>query len=164
MQSPVPQTRVPGTKLLHQHHSLAGCVCRSTVHNTTILDGGGPCAETLRLAMQSGALSNTAVPAPREFHPNPTDGIPVKQSCLPPVQETVESIAGAHTSPLFDRRIKLFFASELNSVLFYWLEWVQAKGLLRGTYSGRSVILVALQNNMLRFPIHYLVLQPCLQA
>ena len=55
-QSSQHRTAVPDTP-------TSGAVCRSAVQNTSIQDGGSrPGAETLRLALQFGAMSSAAVP------------------------------------------------------------------------------------------------------
>ena len=53
--------------------------------------------------------------------------------------DSLFSRAGAPTSPFFDQRIKLSFASEPNSVSFYCLQRHGPEGPLLGTSSGGSV-------------------------
>lgn len=72
--------------------------------------------------------------------PTPTlhRGEPFKAAPQQPVGESVYFRVWAHISPFFNQRIKFFFASEPNSVSFYWLKWHQAgRGLLGPDSKGK---------------------------
>lgn len=67
--------------------------------------------------------------------------LPYPYKTAPPTacQESMRSTAGACASPFSDQQIKLPYASELNSISFYWCEGHQAGGPLLGTDSKGSV-------------------------
>ena len=73
-----------------------------------------------------------ACAGPQGLHPLPADQNPLKKPHPWPVRESVSSRAQACTSPFFDPKIKLSFASALNSVSFYWPEQPWAEGPLLG--------------------------------
>ena len=91
--------------------SARQAVCRSAAHNTTIQRC---CTQHFSLELQAAQLCL--------IHENsallPADKNPIKQPHWQPVGESMSSKVWDHTSPFFDQRIKLSFASEPNSVLF----------------------------------------------
>ena len=121
---PALQTRVPGAKNGYTSTSARRAVCTIAARDTTIQDGGGGlCAERLRTTPQSkmaapGAgirsVSSTANPARTPASPCWWD--PYKAALSVACWERMLSRGQARTSPFFDQRIKLSFASKPNSV------------------------------------------------
>ena len=103
---------------------------------------GAPNSRELLQPRESCASPARAAPAPRELRQprensaaSSPDENPVKQPR--PQRENVYSRAGARATLFFNRRIKLSFASALNSISFYWPEQQQAEGPLLGTRKGQ---------------------------
>ena len=77
-------------------------MCKSTGHDTVQDAGSGLCAETLPLALDSAAMSSTAVPALRELSPHPSDEIPMQPHLM---GRTCALEPGSHLSLLQSKKL-----------------------------------------------------------
>lgn len=93
----------------------------------------GNCTGHCRLEQKQSSCSR-----PQELHPFPCWWDPYKAAPPTSWRESTCYRAAACAYPLFQERVKLPVASELNSSSYWW-EWHQAGGPLLGTDSKRSV-------------------------
>ena len=101
-------------------------MCKSTGHDTVQDTGSRLCAEMLPLALDSAAMSRTAVPALRELSPLlGWDPYPYSAASL----NGKNPCSTAWLTPLPSPINK---TSEPNWVSFYWLDWLLAEGPLLG--------------------------------
>lgn len=84
---------------------------------------------SLTLGPRAQAQRARAAPAPRLPGPGPVpvDKNPVNQRRRRPIEERAHSRMQAPASPVFEQRIRFSFASDSNSVLFFWHEghWLE---------------------------------------